>query len=157
MARWRGVLELRLHNADLGLDSEPTRSVPQRAVMANVHKLAKPTQSGIYELPRGFALKGPTCEGGFLRIGDLRLPVSTRAGPPIGLQIRSRELGTEAFADRMMATKPAGFEVGRWVVRRQYLTLRVLSARAFLSHTPLLSYCLPFPPRAFLSAFFKSS
>lgn len=80
--------------------------------MVKVHKLTKPNQAGVYKLPRGFALKGPTCEGGFLRIGDLRLLVSMRAGPPVGLQIRSRGLGTEAFADRIMATKPAGFEVG---------------------------------------------
>ena len=62
--------------------------------------------------PRGFSLTGPICEGGFLRIGDLRLAVSMRAGPPIGLRIRSRGLGVEEFTDRILATKPAGFEVG---------------------------------------------
>lgn len=80
--------------------------------MPKVQKLAKPTRAGIYHLPRGFALNGPTCEGGFLRIGGLRLAVSMRAGPPIALQVRSRGLGTEAFADQLVATKPAGFEVG---------------------------------------------
>lgn len=74
-------------------------------------KLNKPSQDGVYRFPRGFNLTGPPCDEGVLVIGDLRLPVALRAGPPTTLLVRSVKLGAPEYTRRISAMKPAGFEV----------------------------------------------
>lgn len=91
------------------LAARPSACLP--SVVPKGCKLSKPSQDGVYRFPRGFNLTGPPCDEGVLVIGDLRLPVALRAGPPTTLLVRSVKLGAPEYTRRISAMKPAGFEV----------------------------------------------